>query len=32
MRWYIWALVLVIACALGAGCLSSRGQNIRLRS
>ncbi|MFY9981241.1 MAG: hypothetical protein WAK75_01590 [Methanoregula sp.] len=30
MRWYIWALVLVIACALGAGCLSSRGQNTQI--
>jgi len=27
MRWYIWALVLVIACAFGAGCMSTRIQN-----
>ncbi len=27
MRWYIWALVLVISCVVGAGCMSTRIQN-----
>ncbi len=27
MRWYLWILLLLFACVLGAGCISSRAQN-----